>query len=153
MRSAECGVMTNEEMLEAEKYWCENCCNWDKEQVQMDGCANCKLTGTIAYAQESGKECRFFNVPADNIIVLPCKVGQTVYVPWKWGGNQNIATVKVEEIKIYDSKNNYMFLIDMESDVECFNQTFGGWKIADSIGKTVFLIKEEAEQALKGGAG
>ena len=45
-----------------------------------------------------------------------------------------------------------MFFIDIESDDDCFNQTFGGWKIADSIGETVFLTEEEAEQALKGGA-
>ena len=64
--------MTEREMLEAEKYWCENCCNWDKEEVQMDACSTCKLTGTRVFAQESGKECKCFNVPAENVIVTPC---------------------------------------------------------------------------------
>ena len=86
----------------------------------------------------------------DNVIRLPIKVRQTVYVPWRYDGDQAVATVEVEEIKFYDSAMHYMFLIDMESDDECFNQSFGGWKIAQSIGKTVFLTKEEAEKSLKG---
>ena len=86
---------------------------------------------------------------SEGVIVLPCKVGQWVYVPWRWEGQQAVAMVKVEEIKFYDSYIHYMFLIDMESDDECFNQSFGGWKIAESIGKTVFLTREEAEKALE----
>lgn len=86
---------------------------------------------------------------ANGVIVLPCKVGQTVYVPWRYGGGRGVAVVRVEEIKFYDSQMHYMFLIDMESDNECFNQLFGGWKIEQSIGKTVFLTREEAEKALE----
>ena len=83
------------------------------------------------------------------IVEMPCKVGQWVYVPWRWEGQQAVAIVKVEEIKFYDSSMHYMFFIDMESDVESFNQLFCGWKIGDSIGKTVFLTREEAERALE----
>lgn len=87
---------------------------------------------------------------AENIARLPIKVGQIVYVPWRYAFQRAVATVRIEEIKFYDSQMHYMFLIDMESDNECFNQSFGGWKIEQSIGKTVFLTKEEAEKALKG---
>lgn len=90
---------------------------------------------------------------AAGVIVPPVKVGQTVYVPWFYEGQQAIATVKVEEIRFYDSKMHCMFYIDMESDDESFNQSFGGWKVAQSIGKTVFLTREEAERALKGAQG
>lgn len=83
------------------------------------------------------------------VIVPPCKVGDTVYIPWHWNNKNGIAFAEVEEIKIYDSNNHYMFLIDLQSDDEEFNQSFGGWKIGKSIGKTVFLIREEAERALK----
>ena len=85
---------------------------------------------------------------ANGVIVPPVKVGQIVYVPWHWGGQKAVATVEVEEIKFYDSQMHYMFLIDLESDDESFNQAFGGWKIDQSIGETVFLTKEEAEKAL-----
>lgn len=93
------------------------------------------------------EECEWFEDKSE-WVHLPCKVGDMVYVPWRWGGQRAVATVKVEEIKFYDSQMHYMFLIDMESDNECFNQSFGGWKIGQSIGKTVFLTREEAEKAL-----
>ena len=83
------------------------------------------------------------------LIELPCKVGDTAYVPWRWDDQQGVASVKVEEINFYDTQMHYMFLIDMESDDESFNQEFGGWKIDQSIGKTVFLTREEAEKRLK----
>lgn len=89
--------MTEFEMLEAEKYWCENCCNWDKEHVQMDGYAKCKLTGTLCFGQESGKDCKCFNVPAENVIVPPCKVGDVVY----WLDNGKIKSDEVFEISIH----------------------------------------------------
>ena len=84
----------------------------------------------------------------NGVIVPPCKVGKWVYVPWRYEGQFGIATAKIEEIKFYDSAMHYMFLIDMESDDESFNQLFGGWEIGDSIGKTVFLTREEAEKEL-----
>lgn len=81
-------------------------------------------------------------------VKLPCKVGQTVYVPWCWECQQGVAIVRVEEIKFYDSQMHYMLLLEMESDDESFNQSFGGWKLDESIGKTIFLTREEAEKAL-----
>lgn len=86
---------------------------------------------------------------AKGFILLPCKVGQTVYVPWYWDGEFGIASAEIEEINIYDSKNHCMFFIDLQSDDEEYNQSFGGWKTDQSIGKSVFLTQEEAEQALK----
>lgn len=83
------------------------------------------------------------------VIVLPCKVGDRVYIPWHWNNKNGIAFAEVEEIKFYDSNNHYMFLIDLQSDDEEFNQSFGGWKIGKSIGETVFLTRKEAERALK----
>ena len=89
---------------------------------------------------------------ANGVIVPPCKVGQTVYVPWEWFGNRGIATPIVECIQIVRSKELCGFFIDMKSDEVAFNDVYGFWKTFDDIGKTVFLTKEEAEKALKGGA-
>ena len=83
------------------------------------------------------------------LMELPCKVGQWVYVPWCWDGEQGVANVRVEEIHFYDTQMHYMFFIDMESDDRSFDQEFGGWKIDESIGKTVFLTKAEAENKLE----
>ena len=86
---------------------------------------------------------------ANGVIVPPCKVGDTVYVPWRYAFQRGIAIVEVQEVKLYDTDPNHcMFFIDMESDNECFNRSFGGWKTEQSIGKTVFLTREEAEKAL-----
>ena len=66
--------MTEEEMLEAESFWCENCCNFDKDCIGPDGMAHCKITNTLAYCQESGKDCPFFNVPVSDVVrVVRCK--------------------------------------------------------------------------------
>lgn len=129
-------------MLEAEKYWCENCCNWDKEQVQMDGYANCKLTGTLAYSQESGKECKCFNMPAENVIVPPCKVGDKVYAVdrktelW-WQGK----VITIYFTKFYTGGYDLRYKIG-----------FDDGEIVEYDSFDVFPTKEEAEQALKGGA-
>ena len=147
------------EMLEEEKYWCENCSNWDKEQVQMDGYAKCKLTGTLCFAQESGKECKFFNVSAENVIVSPCKVGQTVYsqkgcffLPYEKDINPK-GVIPCEVIAIKQTRwGKYILLKPLL--IETYGmRSSNEWFTFSAIGKTVFLTREEAEQALKGSEG
>lgn len=114
----------------------------------MSKCENCIHEEMCLFLKN--KPCNHFK-DKSLFVELPCKVGDVVYVPWHWTGAKGVASVKVEEIKFYDTNtSHYMFLIDMESDDECFNQSFGGWKIRQSIGETVFLTKAEAEKALKG---
>ena len=147
--------MTEREMLEAEKYWCENCCNWDKGKVQMDAYSTCKLTGTRVFAQESGKECKCFNVTAESVIVPPCKVGDTVYAckgcfylphATKIKANESIVC---EVIAIKETKKGKSLLLKPLIE-EAFNmRSANGWFPFSSIGKTVFHTKEEAEQALR----
>ncbi len=130
--------MTEHEMLEAEKYWCENCCNWDKEEVQMDACSTCKLTGTRVFAQESGKKCKCFNVPAENVPVLPYKVGDTVWA---------IIGDRVRECQIHHYK------IFSETQVICFEEkAYRGRHYEWSegyVGVTLFKTKEEALSKLQ----
>lgn len=79
---------------------------------------------------------------------LTCKLGDAVFVPWDWDGEQGVAVANIEEIQIVDSQNRWMFFIDLQSDDESFNQEFGRWKLGESIGETVFLTREKAEKAL-----
>ena len=74
---------------EAEDYWCERCCNFDKENVGMDATAICKLTGCLTYCQEYGGNCKGFNVPAADVVeVVRCK---DCAVPHnKWLGCPNL---------------------------------------------------------------
>jgi hypothetical protein len=76
---------------------------------------------------------------ANGVIVLPCKVGDKVYQinPTPYGG-------EIYELEVFDvslHKNKPYF----ETETIDFD--------TDAIGKSVFLIREEAEQALKGGEG
>lgn len=117
-------------------------CNIKDGETCTDNIAN--------YIREVVKEEAGYRKQSENTVELPCKVGQTVYVPWRYGGQRGVATVIVQEIKLYDTNPSHcMFFIDMESDNECFNQSFGGWKTEQCIGKTVFLTREEAETALR----
>lgn len=153
--------MTEAEMLEAEKNWCENCCNFDKEHSLPDGYANCKVTNTLTFGQTCGKECKFFNVPAGNVIVIPCMVGaDTVYVDCKaW--RKAYSFVNYPHVFI---KEKYYIVADVVAIIKTRKQTLvklGTYNKAtftreyerfpiSAIGKTVFLSEAEARKALQG---
>ena len=67
------------------------------------------------------------------LIILPCKIGDTVWIP-------NFVTYWPSRFKV----NDITIKIDIENTQVGFDVD-----IVD-IGKTVFLTKEEAEAALKG---
>lgn len=92
---------------------------------------------------------------ANGVIVPPCKVGDTVYLidkecldcpHFRDGGYSDWC-----ECVLDDSKA--MFETDFDKDcVYSINETTFTYGMIDRIGKTVFLTKEEAEKALKGGS-
>ena len=109
----------------------------DKIDITEKGIIDLLKTKLAAYedAEEQGR-----------LIVLPCKVGDVMY--YIYGGYykpKDLCTVsrpcKVNEIsiKIVKGKMNYGFILDNGS-----RYSFS------SIGKTVFLSREEAEKALEG---
>lgn len=69
------------------------------------------------------------------LVVLPCKIGVTLYVPEIW---QNI-------ISPFD-----VYVCGIYDDEILYGDEFDCWYKAGDIGKTVFLTREEAEAALKG---
>ena len=73
------------------------------------------------------------------LVVLPCKVGDAAY----WLHNGIITECRVHRIQM----NRTGLFICLKSKV-----SHGAFRM-DSIGKTVFLTREEAEAALKGGEG
>jgi hypothetical protein len=88
----------------------------------------------------------------ENVIELPCKAGQTVYMPWEWEETSGIAILTVERISITKAVKSIM--TDLCSDDEDYWLAYNcGVFYFDDIGKTVFLTKEEAEAKMKGGAG
>ena len=71
---------------------------------------------------------------ANGVIVPPCKVGDVVY--------------DIHYGKVFGGK---VIMLNMFDDCFTFVASGGRYYKDDDIGKTVFLTKEEAEQALKGG--
>jgi hypothetical protein len=72
---------------------------------------------------------------ANGVIVPPCKVGDTVYRLVACPLRVSQFTWEIVEIKIFADEINF---------VDDSDNVF----VADEIGKTVFLTKEEAERAL-----
>ena len=81
---------------------------------------------------------------ANGVVVPPCKVGDYIW----FLKNDKLTFGQVEDVTI--SRNGtyaFVFEVDEEDDI------IGEWTVPlCDFGKTVFLTKEEAEQALKGGA-
>ena len=98
----------------------------------------------------------------NGVIVPPCEVGDVVYVnPKTWGG---ISFVNYDNLFIH---SKYFLIAEVVSVIKTRKQNLIKLKVynrttytpeyrrypVSSIGKTVFLTREEAEQALKGGEG
>ena len=81
------------------------------------------------------------------IIRIPCKVGDTLYTNWRWQGDymrkKNAPyPVKVVFIGLNSSEEMGFGLLNVTNEVGRM------WQVEfSSIGKTVFLTREEAERA------
>ena len=114
-------------------------CHANTDDGKMDECVKCAqeheqlaelLTQLKEYQQleEQGR-----------LIKLPCKVGDTVYVPTR----DFISELRIAHIAI--SKNNTFFHWMLNAGIY---PNLDGFSV-DKIGKTVFLTKSEAEAKLK----
>lgn len=88
---------------------------------------------------------------SENTVELPCKVGETIYLPWEFDGIKSIAYLTVTHI-IFDRRHNYV-KTDFSTDDEAYYDKYkcGRYEFED-FGKIVFLTREEAEAKMKGGA-
>jgi hypothetical protein len=88
-----------------------------------------------------------------NVIELPCKVGDMIYLPWEFDGIKSIAYLTVTHI-IFGREHNYV-KTDFDTDDEAYYDKYqcGRYEFED-FGEIVFLTSEEAQKALakmKGG--
>lgn len=88
---------------------------------------------------ESSEEYIADHLIANGVVVLPCKVGQILYVIE--AGKINEA--KVKEYKYCSNSNNGIHWHIIFEELFVMSEAH--------IGKTVFLDREDAERALKGG--
>lgn len=109
------------------------------EQIPCEGCTrSCKgLNDCVAKVQAD-------HLLANGVIVPPCYVGQPVWKLRKWlHKDAEICTGKVSMLQQKADKS-WKIRISVNSSVYDITP--------DEIGKTVFLTREEAERAVKGGA-
>ena len=92
---------------------------------------------------------------ANGVIVPPCKVGDTVFVQWgkEHGLKNKIYPVEVYALRFDTKKNNMRICVNGIFEVNAyggkFNHYYNGTFAWNSVGKTVFLAREEAERALR----
>ena len=70
---------------------------------------------------------------ANGVTVLPIKVGDTIYIPLRW--SKDIISFNIVKIEILEGKILIIGEYGEELEIE-------------SLGKTIFLNKQEAEKAL-----
>ena len=108
--------------------------------LEPEQCENAKTIIESAFSDDTSKAERIRELlKADKdgrVVVPPCKVGDTVY--WVHGA-------VITECKVYRvQKNRKGLYICLKSNV-----SHGAFRADLSIGKTVFLTREEAEKALE----
>ena len=108
--------------------------------LEPEQCENSKIIIESAFSDDTSKAERIRELlKADKdgrLVVLPCKVGDTVY----WVHGAVITECKVHRIQ----KNRNGLYICLKSNV-----SHGAFRVDLSIGKTVFLTREEAEKVLE----
>lgn len=82
------------------------------------------------------------------LVILPCKVGDTVYAPTR----NFISEFRVSQFDFGGYEKPYLWVNWYLTKGITGNFRIDGIS-ASEIGKTVFLTREEAEAALKGGQG
>lgn len=93
---------------------------------------------------------------ANGVIVPPCKVGDTVWVNWeRYRGKKETRPVKVYALRFDTKKNSMRICVEGNFEISSYGGSYthyyNGTFAWNSVGKTVFLTREEAEWALKGG--
>ena len=120
------------ELLKGFSYECRKPCDkpsLDSLTEDVKDCNKCKFEQISDYLLENG------------VIVPPCKVGDTVYLLIDWGYEKEIEEKEVGAISIQGTND---FSKELWED-------FRGGQLGTfaDFGKTVFLTREEAEQALR----
>lgn len=114
---------------------CESCCNFDSEHVDMGGNAFCKAIGIDTYSENYAGDCIAYNVTKEQIVVLPCAVGDTVWMV-------------IDNRDFKRRMKDYCLSAEELPDLNIAEHNFS-LLLLSSMGETVFLTKEEAEAKLK----
>lgn len=79
---------------------------------------------------------------------LPCKAGDTIFLPWEWNGEKGIALITVLRMVLTEDESYIETDFDSD-DYDYFMKYNCGLFWFENFGEIVFTTKEEAEKALE----
>lgn len=84
------------------------------------------------------------------LIELPCKVGDTIFVPWEYDGREGVSFHEINEI--FCNESGCFLRFNIETDIDyIFEEIYSrGIYAFWQLGITFFLSREDAEKHLKG---
>ena len=82
---------------------------------------------------------------AGRLVVLPCKVGDTVWV----NGTKLTVQVTIDEAYFDDDQKGLQYLVSFDCGLNCDGEWGQASIMGADFGKTIFLTREEAEEALR----
>lgn len=124
------------------------------EEMNKQICGLLKLSGdnVSLYAAQRIQELEAENdklrARLENAIELPCKVGDTLYMPWVYDGTYDIATLEIVNIEL--TYNEITYITDLASDNEGYlaKYNYGNFSNGD-FDYIVFTDRTKAEAKLK----
>ena len=125
--------------------------------IHYDVCAKYNKVYERELSHRYCTECKDFK-DKSRYIELPCAVGDTLWVLWSYTKSipKGVYPVKAYALRYDDKKNNMRVCVNgnfkMDKYDGYYNYYYQGTFSWENVGKTVFLTKEDAKKALKGGA-
>ena len=113
-------------------------------------CKDCiHQTACFDWCRGFGQEaelCEHFSNKAE-WVYMPCKAGDTIFLPWEWHRESGIAQITVLRVVLTENES-YIETDFASDDCDYFMKYNCGLFWFEDFGKIVFIIKEEAEKAL-----
>lgn len=108
-------------------------------------CKDCFHYKMCSYGQ-IGKLCVDFADKAE-WVHLPCKAGDTIFLPWEWNGEKGIALITVLRMVLTEDESYIETDFDSDDYDYFMKYNCGRFRFED-FEKIVFTTKEEAEKEL-----
>ena len=132
-------------------------CPYKMEHESITTATSTPLNSNVIYTEETYKDKEIARLTAENeqlrarlenATELPCKVGDTLYMPWVYDGTYDIATLEIVNIELTD--NEITYITDLASDNEGYlaKYNYGNFSNGD-FDYIVFTDYDKAEIKLK----
>ncbi len=119
----------------------------EERSKEMKTCKDClHYLHCAGLTWERVRECRNFT-PRNEWVHLPCKAGDTIFMPWEWNGTSGIAQLRTLRVVLTECESYIETDFDSD-DYDYFMKYNCGLFWLEDFGAVVFTNKKEAEKAL-----